>query len=48
MINIGLIGVGYLGEIHLRNIKEIPEFNFIGFYDNNKKRSEFISNKFQA
>mgnify|MGYP001174418047 CR=1 FL=1 len=48
MINIGLIGVGYLGEIHLRNIKEIPEFNFIGFYDNNKKRSKFISNKFQA
>ena len=47
MINIGLIGAGYLGEIHLKNIKEIPEFNLIGFYDNNPERSDFISNKFK-
>ena len=48
MINIGLIGAGYLGEIHLKNIKEIPEFNLIGFYDENPERSKFISNKFKV
>jgi len=48
MINIGLIGAGYLGEIHLKNIKEIPEFNLIGFYDSNPERSDFISNKFKV
>lgn len=33
MINIGVIGAGHLGKIHLKLIKEITAFNLVGFYD---------------
>lgn len=33
MLKIGVIGAGHLGKIHLRLIKEIPEYELIGFYD---------------
>lgn len=33
MINIGVIGVGHLGKIHLSLLQEIKEFKTIGFYD---------------
>lgn len=34
MLKIGLFGVGHLGKIHARLIKELSDtFNFIGFYD---------------
>jgi len=35
MLRIGLIGVGHLGKIHLRLLKEIPTFDLIGFVDPN-------------
>ena len=33
MIRIGVLGAGHLGKIHLRQIKEIPLYELIGFYD---------------
>jgi len=33
MIKIGVLGAGHLGKIHLRQIKEIPLFELVGFYD---------------
>jgi predicted dehydrogenase len=33
MINIGVLGAGYLGKIHIGLIKEISGFNLVGFYD---------------
>lgn len=33
MVNIGVIGAGHLGKIHLRLLKESPKFRLIGFYD---------------
>lgn len=33
MINIGLIGVGHLGKIHLRLLKESNAFTLVGVYD---------------
>ncbi|MDX2246633.1 MAG: Gfo/Idh/MocA family oxidoreductase [Bacteroidia bacterium] len=33
MIKIGLLGAGHLGKIHLKLLKEIPEFQVVGFYD---------------
>jgi predicted dehydrogenase len=33
MIKIGVIGAGHLGKIHIRLLKEIPEFNLVGFVD---------------
>jgi len=33
MLKIGVLGAGHLGKIHLRCIREIPEFDLVGFYD---------------
>ena len=32
-MKIAVLGAGYLGKIHLRLIKNIPEYNLVGFYD---------------
>jgi predicted dehydrogenase len=33
MLKIGILGAGHLGKIHIKCIKEIPEFEIVGFYD---------------
>lgn len=33
MLKIGIIGAGHLGKIHIKLLKEIPQFDLIGFYD---------------
>lgn len=33
MIKIGVLGVGYLGKVHLRCLQQIPGFDVIGFFD---------------
>ena len=33
MIKIGILGTGHLGRIHLKLIKEIKDFELVGFYD---------------
>jgi len=37
MLKIGVLGVGHLGKIHLKCIKEIAEFELVGFYDTDEK-----------
>lgn len=40
MLKIGLFGVGHLGKIHARLIKELSStFNFIGFFDPNEENA---------
>jgi len=46
MIKIGLIGAGHLGKIHIRLLKEIKEFDLIGFYDTNPVNSKKITSEF--
>jgi predicted dehydrogenase len=33
MIRIGVLGAGHLGKIHIKLLKEIPQFDLIGFFD---------------
>lgn len=33
MLKIGVLGAGHLGKIHLRLIRELPEYELVGFYD---------------
>ena len=33
MLKIGVLGAGHLGKIHIKCIKEIENFDLIGFYD---------------
>lgn len=43
-INIGVLGAGHLGKIHLKLIKEIPNFHLVGFYDPDKEHAT-LANK---
>lgn len=33
MLKIGVVGAGHLGKIHLNQIKEIPDYQLVGFHD---------------
>ncbi len=46
MIKIGVIGAGHLGKIHIRLLKEIQEFEFVGFYDSNDENAQKIASEF--
>ncbi len=41
--NISLIGLGYIGKIHLRLLKENPDWNVIGVYDIDKKLTKDLA-----
>ena len=43
IIKIGVVGAGHLGKMHIKNLKNLPEVDFVGFYDSAKKRSKEIS-----
>lgn len=46
MVKIGLIGVGHLGRIHLRLLKEIKTVQLIGIYDHNAEHARAVSKEF--
>ena len=39
MIKIGILGAGHLGKVHISLLKEIKEFEIVGFYDADKEVS---------
>ncbi|MGB9823640.1 MAG: Gfo/Idh/MocA family protein [Candidatus Hydrothermia bacterium] len=51
-IRIGVVGVGYLGEIHTRNLKSIIDnderFEFSGIFDVNPARSAEVSERYKV
>jgi predicted dehydrogenase len=46
MIKIGIVGAGHLGKIHIRLLKEIDQYNVIGFYDENPEAAELVEKEF--
>ena len=42
-MKIGVIGVGHLGNFHLKQLSEIPDISVSGFYDIDQNRVEAIS-----
>ncbi|WP_019038033.1 Gfo/Idh/MocA family protein [Psychroflexus tropicus] len=36
MLNVGVLGAGHLGKIHLRLLNESNKYSFVGFHDTNK------------
>jgi hypothetical protein len=42
MLKIGVLGAGHLGKIHLKCIKEIPEYDLIGFFDSDEEISKAV------
>ena len=47
-IRIGVIGVGYLGNLHLKHICEIPQISISGIFDTNQNRSDEIGKKYNV
>ena len=39
-MKIGVLGVGHLGRIHCKLIKEIINFDLVGFYDPNNENAQ--------
>lgn len=44
--NISLIGLGYIGKIHLRLLKENPNWNLVGVYDINKTLTNDLASQY--
>jgi len=46
MLKIGVLGAGHLGKIHLKCIREIKEFELLGFYDADEKTAVNVEKEF--
>jgi predicted dehydrogenase len=46
MLKIGVLGAGHLGKIHIKCIKEIENYNLIGFYDADSENSKKVEQEF--
>jgi hypothetical protein len=46
MLKIGLLGVGHLGRIHLKLLREIPQFHVVGFFDIAREKSQQVQSEF--
>ena len=47
-IRIGVIGVGHLGNFHIKRLKEISGISISGIYDKNPIRADEISNQYDV
>lgn len=43
MLKIGVLGAGHLGKIHIKCIKQIPEYELIGFFDTDPETAKKVS-----
>jgi predicted dehydrogenase len=46
MVNIGVLGTGHLGKIHLRQLREIKGFTITGFYDPDDTNARLVEEEF--
>ncbi|MBS4057151.1 MAG: Gfo/Idh/MocA family oxidoreductase [Bacteroidetes bacterium] len=46
MLKIGVLGAGHLGKIHIKCIKQIPEYELVGFFDTDPVTAEKVSQEF--
>ena len=43
MLKIGVLGAGHLGKIHIKCIKDIPEYELVGFYDSSDENASKVA-----
>jgi predicted dehydrogenase len=48
MIKIGVLGAGHLGRIHIKLLKEIEEFEFVGFYDSDIENAKNTAKEYNT
>ncbi|MFY0674379.1 MAG: Gfo/Idh/MocA family oxidoreductase [Bacteroidia bacterium] len=46
MVKIGVLGAGHLGSIHLKLLKQIPDFDLVGFFDPNPQQAGKAAKEF--
>ena len=46
MLKIGVLGAGHLGKIHIKCIKEIENYEFVGFYDPDNEIANNVEREF--
>jgi predicted dehydrogenase len=46
-VKVGVIGVGFMGEFHVRVLLEMPGVDLVGIADNNQERAKEIASKYQ-
>jgi len=46
-LKIGLLGAGHLGKIHLKCIRQVEDFELIGFYDPDEEISQKVEKEFE-
>ncbi len=46
MLNVGVLGAGHLGKIHLRLLQQSSLYNLVGFYDPNQENSKKVTEEF--
>jgi len=46
MLKIGVLGAGHLGKIHLKCIKEIADYDLVGFYDPDTVNADKIESEY--
>lgn len=47
MLKIGVLGAGHLGKIHIKCIKEIADYELVGFYDAQPENAKKVADEFQ-
>lgn len=47
-INIGVIGVGHLGQHHAKHLNQLSSINLVGVFDKDKSRCKEIADKFKT
>ena len=45
-IKIGVVGVGHLGQHHVKHYKSLKNVKLVGIFDTDKKRAEEVSIKY--
>lgn len=48
MLKVGVLGAGHLGKIHIRLLKEISDFDFVGFYDPNTESASAVAREYET
>ena len=48
MIKIGVLGAGHLGKIHLQQLKEIPKYDLVGFFDHNDEHTKQVTAEYNV
>lgn len=43
MLKIGVLGAGHLGKIHIKCIKDIPDYQLVGFYDASQENAQQVA-----